>query len=119
MAAAAPDGDSASYDYDLCCIGAGSGGVRASRMSAGFGGKVAVRPASQPAVLTWRDASCSVQSRSSKSQHAERLRSPDARPSPQVCELPFGTKASDTVGGAGGTCVIRGCVPKKLLVCVP
>ena len=38
---------------------------------------------------------------------------------PQVCELPFGTKASDTVGGAGGTCVIRGCVPKKLLVCVP
>ena len=40
-------------------------------------------------------------------------------PRPQVCELPFGTKASDTVGGAGGTCVIRGCVPKKLLVCVP
>ena len=38
---------------------------------------------------------------------------------PQVCELPFATKASDTMGGAGGTCVIRGCVPKKLLVCVP
>ena len=44
MAAAAPDGDAASYDYDLFCIGAGSGGVRCSRMSAGFGGKVAVRP---------------------------------------------------------------------------
>jgi glutathione reductase (NADPH) len=30
------------YDYDLFVIGAGSGGVRASRMSAGFGAKVAV-----------------------------------------------------------------------------
>jgi glutathione reductase (NADPH) len=32
----------AQYDYDLVTIGAGSGGVRASRMSAGFGAKVAV-----------------------------------------------------------------------------
>jgi glutathione reductase (NADPH) len=32
----------AQYDYDLFTIGAGSGGVRASRMSAGFGAKVAV-----------------------------------------------------------------------------
>src|SRR5574338_705779 len=32
----------ARYDYDLCTIGAGSGGVRASRMSAAFGAKVAV-----------------------------------------------------------------------------
>ena len=31
------------YDYDLFTIGAGSGGVRASRMSASYGGKVAVR----------------------------------------------------------------------------
>lgn len=31
-------------------------------------------------------------------------------------ELPFGFVSSDDVGGAGGTCVIRGCVPKKLLV---
>ncbi len=30
------------YDYDLFVIGAGSGGVRAARMSAGFGAKVAV-----------------------------------------------------------------------------
>lgn len=30
------------YDYDLYVIGAGSGGVRASRISAGFGAKVAV-----------------------------------------------------------------------------
>ena len=30
------------YDYDLFCIGGGSGGVRASRVSAGFGAKVAV-----------------------------------------------------------------------------
>ena len=32
----------ATYDYDLFTIGAGSGGVRASRMSASFGAKVAV-----------------------------------------------------------------------------
>ena len=53
-----------SFDYDLFVIGAGSGGVRASRIAAGFGAKVAV---------------------------AEEYR-------------------------VGGTCVIRGCVPKKLLV---
>lgn len=33
-----------------------------------------------------------------------------------VCELPFGYISSDSVGGAGGTCVLRGCVPKKLVV---
>lgn len=33
-----------------------------------------------------------------------------------VCELPFGRVASAHVGGAGGTCVLRGCVPKKLMV---
>ena len=33
-----------------------------------------------------------------------------------IIELPFGLVSSDSVGGAGGTCVIRGCVPKKLLV---
>lgn len=33
-----------------------------------------------------------------------------------IVELPFGFVSSDYVGGAGGTCVIRGCVPKKLLV---
>jgi glutathione reductase (NADPH) len=52
------------FDYDLFTIGAGSGGVRASRVAAAHGAKVAV---------------------------AEEYR-------------------------IGGTCVIRGCVPKKLLV---
>ena len=52
------------YDYDLFVIGAGSGGVRASRVAASHGAKVAV---------------------------AEEHR-------------------------VGGTCVIRGCVPKKMLV---
>lgn len=52
------------FDYDLFVIGAGSGGVRAARMSASHGAKVAV---------------------------AEEYR-------------------------VGGTCVIRGCVPKKLFV---
>ena len=52
------------YDYDLFTIGAGSGGVRASRVAAAHGARVAV---------------------------AEEHR-------------------------IGGTCVIRGCVPKKMLV---
>ena len=52
------------YDYDLFTIGAGSGGVRASRLASLYGAKVGV---------------------------AEEYR-------------------------VGGTCVIRGCVPKKLMV---
>jgi glutathione reductase (NADPH) len=52
------------YDYDLFVIGGGSGGVRAGRLAAELGAKVAI---------------------------AEEYR-------------------------VGGTCVIRGCVPKKLLV---
>jgi glutathione reductase (NADPH) len=52
------------YDFDLFVVGAGSGGVRAARIAAGYGAKVAI---------------------------AEEYR-------------------------FGGTCVIRGCVPKKLLV---
>jgi len=74
--AAAPEGAKPAhgFDWDLFCIGAGSGGVRASRMSASYGAKVA------------------------------------------VCELPYAAVSSDDLGGAGGTCVIRGCVPKKLLV---
>jgi glutathione reductase (NADPH) len=54
----------AEYDYDLFVIGAGSGGVRAARVAAGFGARVAIAESDRP----------------------------------------------------GGTCVIRGCVPKKLLV---
>lgn len=52
------------YDYDLITLGAGSGGVRASRLAGGFGAKVAVIEEDR----------------------------------------------------AGGTCVLRGCVPKKLMV---
>ncbi|KAJ9508896.1 hypothetical protein QJQ45_028222 [Haematococcus lacustris] len=33
-----------------------------------------------------------------------------------VCELPFDYKSSASRGGVGGTCVLRGCVPKKLMV---
>jgi glutathione reductase (NADPH) len=51
------------FDYDLFVIGAGSGGVRAARIAAGYGARVA------------------------------------------ICEE----------SRVGGTCVIRGCVPKKLL----
>nr|DAD37002.1 TPA_asm: hypothetical protein HUJ06_007643 [Nelumbo nucifera] len=66
--------EEAQYDFDLFVIGAGSGGVRAARTSAGFGAKVA------------------------------------------ICELPFNPISSEVEGGVGGTCVIRGCVPKKILV---
>ncbi|KAF2314125.1 hypothetical protein GH714_022445 [Hevea brasiliensis] len=62
------------YDFDLFVIGAGSGGVRASRFSANYGAKVG------------------------------------------ICELPFHPISSDVDGGVGGTCVLRGCVPKKILV---
>jgi len=54
----------AGHDFDLFVIGAGSGGVRASRIAAGHGARVAIAEA-------WR---------------------------------------------VGGTCVLRGCVPKQLLV---
>src|SRR5215472_11622553 len=54
----------AEHDVDLLVVGAGSGGVRAARIAAGYGASVMV---------------------------AEEYR-------------------------VGGTCVIRGCVPKKLLV---
>ncbi|KAH7429180.1 hypothetical protein KP509_09G034100 [Ceratopteris richardii] len=33
-----------------------------------------------------------------------------------ICELPFHPISSEKLGGCGGTCVIRGCVPKKILV---
>lgn len=33
-----------------------------------------------------------------------------------ICELPFDPISSECLGGCGGTCVIRGCVPKKILV---
>ena len=52
-----------SFDYDLTVIGAGSGGVRAARIAAGHGVKVAIAEADR----------------------------------------------------VGGTCVIRGCIPKKLM----
>ena len=32
-----------------------------------------------------------------------------------MCEMPFDPIASDKAGGAGGTCVLRGCVPKQLM----
>src|ERR1700754_208259 len=54
----------AEYDYDLFVIGAGSGGVRAARLAALAGARVAVAEEDQ----------------------------------------------------VGGTCVIRGCVPKKFMV---
>ena len=75
-AAAAAGGSSCgSYEYDLLTIGAGSGGVRCSRVSAGtFGARVG------------------------------------------IVELPFGFVSGARTGGAGGTCVLRGCVPKKLLI---
>jgi len=36
------------YDYDLFVIGAGSGGVRASRIAAGYGARVGICEARMP-----------------------------------------------------------------------
>ncbi|KAL3141448.1 hypothetical protein ABBQ32_005016 [Trebouxia sp. C0010 RCD-2024] len=33
-----------------------------------------------------------------------------------LCELPFSLIQTETEGGLGGTCILRGCVPKKFLV---
>ncbi|CEG00904.1 Pyridine nucleotide-disulphide oxidoreductase,class I, active site [Ostreococcus tauri] len=33
-----------------------------------------------------------------------------------LCEMPYDPVSSEQTGGLGGTCVIRGCVPKKLFV---
>lgn len=33
-----------------------------------------------------------------------------------LCELPYNPISTERFGGLGGTCVIRGCVPKKLFV---
>lgn len=33
-----------------------------------------------------------------------------------LCELPYDPISTENLGGLGGTCVIRGCVPKKLFV---
>lgn len=33
-----------------------------------------------------------------------------------ICELPYAYISSESAGGIGGTCVLRGCVPKKLMV---
>ena len=30
--------------------------------------------------------------------------------------MPYNPISSDTEGGVGGTCVLRGCVPKKLFI---
>ncbi|KAI4338297.1 hypothetical protein L6164_016639 [Bauhinia variegata] len=70
-----PGEDEKDYDFDLFVIGAGSGGVRASRFAANYGAKKV-----------------------------------------GICELPYHPVSSETIGGVGGTCVIRGCVPKKILV---
>lgn len=47
---------------------------------------------------------------------ASRMAAQNHKAKVATIEFPFDFIASDTKGGAGGTCVIRGCVPKKLLV---
>lgn len=50
--------------------------------------------------------------------NAARIRTsiPSAGAKVACVELPFDYISSDTKGGVGGTCVLRGCVPKKLMV---
>lgn len=33
-----------------------------------------------------------------------------------LCELKLDAIATDQTGGMGGTCVLRGCIPKKFMV---
>lgn len=95
------DHEDSRFEYDLVTIGAGSGGVRASRIAAGtYGAKVC------PRVLV-----------SLPPPHHPPCYQPSSNPiQVAIVELPFGFVSSGSAGGAGGTCVIRGCVPKKLLV---
>jgi glutathione reductase (NADPH) len=107
--------DGESYEWDLVCIGAGSGGVRASRLAAGtYGKKVRAARARARRCLPLSHARPPPR----RAPPPAAAHPPPARRPPQVAivELPFGLVSSAAVGGAGGTCVIRGCVPKKLLV---
>ncbi|DBB10474.1 TPA: hypothetical protein ACH3X3_002016 [Trebouxia sp. C0006] len=47
---------------------------------------------------------------------AARFASTDYGARVALCELPFSLVQTDTEGGLGGTCILRGCIPKKLLV---
>ena len=107
--------DGGEFEYDLVTIGAGSGGVRASRVSAAtYGAKVGAALRAFPPAI---GADHVIDQR-----WLPVVVAPPSQPLPAlslqvaVVELPFGFVSSETVGGAGGTCVIRGCVPKKLLV---
>lgn len=55
-AAAGGNGADRQYDYDLFCIGAGSGGVRASRVASGTYGEWRAAPAEQGRGSSWVQA---------------------------------------------------------------
>ncbi len=60
--------------------------------------------------------SASTEARSPIAHSLPHALSPPQGAKVAVCELPFDYVSSDTKGGVGGTCVLRGCVPKKLMV---
>jgi glutathione reductase (NADPH) len=83
-------------EFDLVTIGAGSGGVRASRFaSANYG--ASVRP---PGVALLSSAVACSLCHSPNYALKQRL---SCRVQVACIELPFGFVASETVGGAGGT----------------
>ncbi len=86
MAQAGSNGVSPSYDYDLFCIGAGSGGVRGSRFAASYG-EATCYCCTVLGVLGISGCCC----------HAW------AGAKTAICELPFGFKSSQSIGGVGGT----------------
>ncbi|KAG6423027.1 hypothetical protein SASPL_113410 [Salvia splendens] len=96
------DEGEALYDFDLFVIGAGSGGVRASRFSAQYGAKLGQNLLNSyfcNGYCTFVCGRCGVR----------------LCVNVGICELPFHPISSEVIGGVGGTCVIRGCVPKKIL----
>lgn len=103
---AATNGDR-SFDYEVFVIGGGSAGVRCARVAATRGER---GPASCCA------APLSVRRRPSAGHSNRASVSAAAGARVALCELPMAFVSSDAAGGVGGTCVLRGCVPKKLLL---
>ncbi|KIZ07910.1 glutathione reductase (NADPH) [Monoraphidium neglectum] len=115
VAASGDANGSGSYDYDIITIGAGSGGVRGSRFAASY---VVVLPGTECRCSSRTSGTGGSSSNSSSCSSSGSSSSSSASTSAKVAvvELPFEFISSDTAGGVGGTCVLRGCVPKKLMV---